>query len=131
MKNIYRHLYQDIYGFPSSAISFISASKRNLTSLLTCCLKIKFKNISSDSPAYLSPHPRHSPNIYMQDNQEKNVLKSFRLLPLSIYLHKIAHVCIPVKHSSFKICKSCKYLNLKIYRFAVMAYQYHLTVLDH
>ena len=26
--------------------------------------------------------------IYIEDNQEKNFLKSFRLLPLSIYLHK-------------------------------------------
>ena len=65
MKNIYRHLYQNIYGFVSSAISFISASKGNFTSLLTGYLKIKFKNISPDSPAYLSPHPPHPPNIYV------------------------------------------------------------------
>ena len=63
MKNIYRHLYQDKYGFPSAAISFISASKGNLASYLTGYLKIKFKNISSDSPTYLSPPPLHPPNI--------------------------------------------------------------------
>ena len=33
------------------------------------------------------------------------------------------YVCIPAKHCSFKICKQCKYLNSKIYRFGVMAYQ--------
>ena len=41
------------------------------------------------------------------------------------------YVCITAKHCSFKICKQCKYLNSKIYRFGVMAYQYHLTFLDH
>ena len=63
MKNIYRHLYQDIYGFPSSSLAFISAYKGNLASLFTGYLKI-FENISSDSPAYLSPHHPHPPNTY-------------------------------------------------------------------
>ena len=69
MKNIYRHLYQDIYGFPSAAISFISASKGNLASLLTGYLKIKLKNInvSSNSPTYLSPPPHHPIYIYIYE----------------------------------------------------------------
>ena len=76
MKNIYRHLYQDIYGFPSSAISFISASKESLAkeslaSLLTGYLKLKFKNISSNSPAYLSTLPPH-PNIHTYIYRERD-----------------------------------------------------------
>ena len=41
--------------------------------------------------------------FYIWDNQEKKFLKSFRLLPLSIYLHKTATIS---KYLQFSIYKS-------------------------
>ena len=49
-------------------------------------------------------------NIYIErereDNQEKNFLKSFRLLPLSIYLHKTATISKYLQFLIYKLNES-------------------------
>ena len=45
-------------------------------------------------------------NIYLQHNQEKNFLKSLRLLPLSIYLHKTATISKYLQFLIYKLNES-------------------------
>ena len=44
--------------------------------------------------------------FYIWDNQEKKILKSFQLLPLSIYLHKTATISKYLQFSIYTLNES-------------------------